>query len=131
MPFAEPFFFDEYAGSSRDLICAPKRTQKLLYLAPDIAAITYLVNHFPQGGAPQEPGQMGNVPLSAMLATPVEWHRDKLGYSFIWTAPGTLWPTPGQQYRLILTFTTSVALGGKPFIKTWHVTTFDPTQPMP
>jgi len=122
--YAEPFLFEEYAGSGRGLIAAPIFLDNLLALRADIDAISFKVIKLSDSSE-----VTGSVPLSAMKVAAVPWDRDDVGYSFLWNAPGTLWPDPNEKYRIIVIFTVTVALGGYSFIKTWEVSTKDPEAP--
>lgn len=120
---AEIFRINTWVGSSVDLVAAVRLANVLLFNS-DISSIDYEVLDITPDTP--DPLSLGSIALSAMLATPVAWGRDSVGYTFIYTIPGTHFPTAGHAYRVIVTFRTSAALGSKPFILVWEVTTLNP-----
>lgn len=118
---AEVFKFEEFAGSGKGLLAAPILVDNELAVLDDIDSISYRVIKLSDGSEVS-----GSIDLSAMKSTPQPWNRDSVGYTFLWNAPGTLWPDPNEKYRIIVTFNTVPALGGFSFIKIWQVSTVDP-----
>lgn len=121
---AEIFKFQEYAGSGRALVGALRFFDNTLTLLEHIASISYKVVKLSDGTV-----VTGIVPLNAMKSAPVPWRRDSYGYTFLWNAPGWLWPTAGERYRIIVTWITVptyTPAPSAPFIKVWEVTTLDP-----
>jgi hypothetical protein len=56
-----------------------------------------------------------------------EWGKDRNGYTFLYPAPGSLWPDPDKTYRVVITFVPKDDDGGPlathTFIEIWEVTT--------
>jgi len=121
---AGAFEFDEYAGSARGLFARPVMPGNIIALREHIQAIKYEV--FLDGGSLGTPVDL--VVADVMLTALAEWRLDKIGYSFVFEAPGTLWPLAAKRYRVVVTFTQTSLAGGKNFILVWQVNTKDPTQ---
>lgn len=113
---------EEWIGASKGLMGKIKLPSNLIALRADIATVTYSVKLM--GSA--NPPVTGNLdPAIVMLVATAPWNRDPEGHSFLWEAPGSLWPDPGT-YRVTVTFTTTVLLGSKPIIELWEIEAKDP-----
>jgi hypothetical protein len=119
------FRFEVWAGSARGFLARPILPTNIAALREHIASITYDVYNITDGGAAVSGVLDVNTVMMAALTKP--WKADTTGYSLLWDAPGTLWPLAAKQYRIVLTFTTVVALGSKSFIEVWEATTKSPT----
>lgn len=120
---AEPFKFEEYANSSRGLLARNYLPNNAIAYLANISAISYEIINLTDG----LPGVTGSLTVAdVMFASLQTWTIDNIGYTFLWELPGSLLPLAGKTYRIILTFTTSVALGSKNFIRTWEADTKDP-----
>jgi hypothetical protein len=120
--------WDDFANSSRGLLARPILPNNVIALREHIATITYKAYNKTDGGAPVT-GSLD--PAEVMLTAPSgknTWSKDQIGYTFLWPAPGTIWDEPGKLYQIVLTFTTTVALGSKSFDRVYKVTTFDPAE---
>lgn len=116
--------FDVWAGSGKNLVAAIYAVDNAITLREHIDSIEYKVVDI----TPTSPDadQTGAVPIEAMLVAPVDWNRNREGYSFLWMMPGDLVPTPNHRYRIILTFTIEAAFGGESFLLVWEARTKDP-----
>lgn len=112
------FTFCEMAGSSRGLQARIVLADDSAALRDDITAIGYAVYN-----VTDETGPVTGVldPVDVMLTALAEWDVDDVGYSFIWQAPGTLWPDADKQYRIAVTFLTSAEHGAVDIIQVWEV----------
>lgn len=119
--------FNTWADSGKDLIAAIFFLKDVLTVRADIDSIEYkIVDITPVS---PDPVQAGSVPIESMMVAGVPWRRVREGYSFLWSLPGNLIPTPQHKYRIIITFTTIAALGSKTFILVWEANTKDPEAP--
>lgn len=120
--------FDEFAGSGRGLMARPIMLNDQVATKSNIASITWDVYDITVGGGGGH--QSGTLDVNVvMLDSPQSWALDPGGRTFLWQAPGSLWSAPGHTYRIVVTFTQSVALGGASFIEVWEVTPKSPTAP--
>ncbi len=123
---SDVFRFKEYAGSGRGLQARPILPGNRIAFLVDIDTITYAVYNTTDRG-PAVTGTL--VPADVMLAAVATWARDTKGYSFLWPAPGSLWPLAGKVYRVVVTFHLVNVDEGDAFIEAWEVTTTDPAVP--
>lgn len=117
------FRFTEFCGSGRGLIAGPILPNNQIAKKSDISVISYEVKNITDN----TPSVTGSLDVDdVMFDTPQPWDYDKRGYTFLWRAPGTLWPLPKKSYRVKVTFTTVPALGSISFFLVWQVDTIDP-----
>lgn len=115
--------FDEWAGSGRGLEARPIMPNDIVALLSHIQSITYEVNDI------LIPGTIvsGSLdPDDVMFEEAQAWDKDDEGYTFLWNAPGTLWPTAGKKYRIVVAFVQTALQGGNTFLRVWEVTTKNP-----
>jgi hypothetical protein len=122
---AEIFKFEEFAGSGRGLMARPILLQDVVATVENIESIDWEVHDTTTGNPPQT----GSLVVSeVMSAAPVPWALDKVGRTFLWPAPGSLWAVACHKYRIIVKFTTIEEIGGGTFLEVWEVTPKDPTK---
>lgn len=109
--------FEVFAGSAKGLTARPIGPDDVEATADNLASITY--ESFDEAtGDLVASGAL--VVADVMLAEPQSWSEDRVGYTLLWPAPGTLWPLPNKRYRVQLTFTQS---GLDPFFLAWQANT--------
>ena len=123
---SDVYRFKEYAGSGRGLMARPVLPGNRIAFLADIESIDYAVYNTTDGG-PAVTGSL--VVADVMLAAVDTWARDGKGYSFLWPAPGSLWPLAGKVYRIVVSFHLKEDGAGDVFIETWEVTTTNPAVP--
>lgn len=115
---AEHLSITAWAGISEGLLSRPRLRDDTDATSENIASITY-ASHVKGVDNPHATGEL--TVADVMHATPQRsdsWTSDTTGYTFAWQAPGSLWPTAGVEYRLIVTFTPT---DGEPFVEVWAV----------
>ncbi len=111
------FEFCAFAGSGRGLRARVIQPSGDVALLADIDTITYESINI-SDGTDVDSGSL--VVADVMLTEPAGWNIEEEGYTFLWQAPGTLWPDEGKVYRIIVTFTTIDAIA---FKLAWEATT--------
>lgn len=117
----EVFKMTELAGSGRAMLARPYGPDNAMAVPADIDTIAYAA-HVKGNATPFTSGSL--TVADVLLDTPVAWDVDDTGYTFIWPAPGTLWPTAGTTYRIIVTFTPSN--GDPAYLLVWEVRAIAP-----
>src|SRR3982750_190820 len=94
--------FDVFAGNGKGLMARPILPNDVIATKSLIDTIAYSIKKM-SGGSPVT----GSIdPLITMVDVPVKWKADSVGRTFLWPIPGTLIPTPNEEYRIIITFVT-------------------------
>lgn len=130
MPAAPAYMeFEDWVLSSRGLlarIILPAYNQ--IAVRADIADIDYEVYNREDNSLVTS----GSLDVNEVMFTAVQtWNRDDKGFTFMWTAPGELWQTPGV-FRIVIKFTiisphpTYPTLSNKSFKLVWQNTAKDP-----
>jgi hypothetical protein len=117
---ASEFKFEEWAGSARGLCARPIRGQKTPIVAADVQSVRY------ESWDVDAKTLVASGPLTVadvMLAALAPWSYDDVGYTFLWEAPGTLWPVAGKSYRVIVYYTLTPLFNNNTFIRVWRVKT--------
>lgn len=123
---ADVLVFEEFAGSGRGLLARPILMNNANASPANISLIEYLV-YLLGNPVPVFSGELVIADVLSATMTPWPNKKDSIGFSFLWPADGDLWPDPGQQYRIIVRFTTTPVLGSKKFILAWQANTFAPS----
>lgn len=125
---AEILQFSVAILSSRGLLARAILPNNAVAVKADIDSIQFSVKKR-GSSAPAETGTLNVAEM--MLDAPAPWSKDKKGYTFLWPAPGTLWPDEAQ-YRITITLVIKTpypaypAIAGKAFTFTYQANTFDP-----
>jgi hypothetical protein len=118
--------WDEIADSARGLLARPILPGNIIALREHIDTITYEI--YKVGSS--DPPVTGILDVAdVMLVAPSgkkTWRKDEIGFTFNWQADGSLWPTAGESYQIIVIFTTKSTYGSKTFKRIWRVNTKDP-----
>jgi hypothetical protein len=94
--------FTVFAGSGKGLTARPIGPDDVEATADNLESITY--ESFDE--ATSTLVASGTLVIAdVMLEEPGTWPKDTTGYTLLWPAPGTLWPTADKRYRVQLTFT--------------------------
>lgn len=115
--------FYEWAGSSRGLQSRPMLADNTPLYQSGVDSISYDVYNVTDNLGPVT-GTLD--PNEVMFAALQEWEKDDEGCSFIWQAPGTLWPLANKTYRIVVTFLTTTDHGSVEIIHVWEVITRNP-----
>lgn len=115
--------FEEFAGSARGLIARLILPNNAIGYKVDVQSISYAVNDVAVPGTVVT-GSLD--PDDVCFATAQVWNKDSKGYTFLWDAPGSLWPTAGKYYRIAVTFTLTAAHNSRSTILVWEVQTHNP-----
>lgn len=121
---AKIFPFDVWAESGQNIVAAIFAVANAITLREHIDSMSYRVVDITPTSP--DPVQTGSVPIEAMMVAPVDWNKNREGYSFLWMVPGSLMPTPGHKYRIIITFTLDALYGGDSFKLVWEGRAKDP-----
>jgi hypothetical protein len=110
--------FTSRPGAARGLLCRPELASGEPAFAADIASIAYTVTNLTDGGTPVTGTLTPAVVMFDTLQTP--WKPDRVGYTCLWQAPGSLWPGAGKQYHVDMHF---IGTDGFTYKHAWVVTT--------
>lgn len=116
------FRFEVFANSARGLIARPVMPNNVVAVKSNIASINYTVKDMVTGNLVT--GALD--PNLVMFDTAQTWKYDKLGFTFLWVAPGSLWPLADRDYAISVVFVQQMLLGGNSFIEAWRAATKDP-----
>lgn len=124
---SEVFSFERFAGSGKGLRARPILGDGEAATPENIYSISYRVRNVTDGLT------SGSTDLDVdevLFATARAWTKYRNGYTFLFNAPGTLWPDPNKVYRILVTFVPKDANGDadtqRAFTEVWEVTTTDP-----
>jgi hypothetical protein len=110
--------FTSRPGAARGLQARPILADSLTMYLADVASISYTVTNLTDGGSPVT-GTL--TPADVMFDTKqIPWTEDRIGYTFLWQAPGSLWPTASKQYHIDVHL---VGTDGCTYKHAWVVTT--------
>lgn len=119
---AEILKFDQWISSARGLISKVVLPSNVLGLREHFASGSYSVTKL--GSA--DPPATGPLDIATvMFVAPQTWSRDPQGMTFLWQAPGTLWPTVGN-YRIVITLVTTPLLGNLGILLVFEANAKDP-----
>ncbi len=113
--------FKVLAASARDLIAAPLNSGNVLALRGTITSISY-ETYAKGSNALLASGTLDKAVV--MFTSAQSWSLDTIGYTFLWNAPGTLWPLANKKYRIVVTFTPTT---GNPYVLVWEADTTSTT----
>lgn len=115
--------FEVWKQSGRGLLARPVLPNNIVATRDMIDSISYAVYDLADVSDPTFTGNL--VVADVMLTEPATWTIDTKGYTFLWGAPGSLWPNAGT-HRIIITFNVKPANGGYIFIEVYEATAKDP-----
>jgi hypothetical protein len=97
---ANVLIFEEFAGSGRGLLARPLLPNNITATRTNIGEIGYTIKNLITSSVVT--GVLD--PAVVMLASPMPWKFDPVGYTFFWAAFGTLWPNVNTDYRIVIDF---------------------------
>jgi hypothetical protein len=95
--------FEEFAGSGKGFLARPILPNNAPAFRSKIGEIGYTVKNMNSGVLVTGPLD----PAVVMMEALVPWRYEtgpNTGYSFLWAVPGSLWPVPGDPYRIVIDY---------------------------
>lgn len=128
---ADVLEFGVFANSSRGLMARVILPNNIIAYKEHIQSIGYSVKN----RTDNTPAVTGTLDPDDVMFSALQlegWPSDKIGYTLLWPADGSLWPEADKEYRIALTFVIvnpfplKPILAGKAFILAYEAETEDP-----
>jgi hypothetical protein len=116
--------FGVFAGNGKGLLARPIIQNNHIAVKGDIESIDFSIYDTGTEDAPVTGTLDPNI---VMFTAPQTWDKDTKGYTLFIDAPGSWWPLPNKNYRVVIALTATSGMGGATYLIVWEAQTADPS----